>query len=305
VSFLAQHRALEILGFVVLYKLGDNLTQALTGPFLVEMGYNDVDVGVAVGTIGLVSALGGAFLGGLLTDRVGLGRALWICGFLQVFSNLGYALVAVAGIDRPLMYAAIAFEVGTSGMGTGAFGVLLLRLTEKRFSAMQFALLSSLFAIPRVVAGPVAGVMAAAMGWPSFYVSTLFLGVPGLAMLWRFVPWHVRDPVFHVAEARRGDPIGRKDLVARAGLAGLLTGALALAGMACLGGLKAVRAGGAFGWGRHAAALLLPTSLSEKLTAFSIVLTAVTVSLGVAAFLAARRGVRDGNAGTPPSVESS
>src|SRR5262249_16879277 len=146
------HRAVEILAFVVLYKLSDNLTQALTGPFLVQTGFGAVDVGVANGTIGLFAIIGGTFLGGLLTDRVGLGHALWICGFLQIFSNLGYAAVAVAGVNRPVMYSAIAFEMGTSGMGTGAFGVLLLRLTEKRFSATQFALLSSLFAVPRVFA---------------------------------------------------------------------------------------------------------------------------------------------------------
>ena len=91
---------------------------------------------------------------------MGLGRALWVFGFLQLVSNLGYAAVAQVGVNRPLMYGAQAFELGSSGLGQGAFGVLLLRLTQKRFSATQYALLSSLFTLPRILAGPVTGVLA-------------------------------------------------------------------------------------------------------------------------------------------------
>src|SRR5512141_1269018 len=190
-GFLGQHRALEILAFVVLYKLSDNLTQALTRPFLVQAGFNDFDVGIATGTIGMFAAIIGTFIGGILTDVLGLGRALWIFGFLQMASNLGYAAVAQVGANRPLMYAAIAFELGSSGLGAGAFGVLMLRLTQKRFSATQFALLSSLFTLPRILAGPVAGVLADAIGWRNFFLSTVLFGIPGLLMLARFVPWGV------------------------------------------------------------------------------------------------------------------
>jgi len=191
-----------------------------------------------------------------------------------------------------VMYSALAFEMGTSGMGTGAFGVLLLRLTEKRFSATQFALLSSLFAIPRVFSGPVAGVMADAMGWRDFYVSTLLAGVPGLVMLWRFVPWHVRDPQFHVAEPRRGQPLGRAALVAWAAAAGLGAGLAGLATMAALAGLKAARGGGEFDWARRLAAILSPGTVGDAVSAISLLLTAVTVALATAATLAAHRGLK-------------
>jgi PAT family beta-lactamase induction signal transducer AmpG len=302
VSFLGQHRALEILAFVVLYKLSDNLTQALTGPFLVQMGFNDLDVGVAIGTVGLVSILVGTFLGGLLTDRVGLGRALWICGLLQIFSNLGYAVVAIVGLNRPVMYAAIAIEMSAGGMGTGAFGVLLLRLTEKRFSATQFALLSSLFAIPRVIAGPIAGVMADAMGWRDFYFFTLLTGIPGLVMLARFVPWRVRDPRFHVTDPRRGRPLGRLAFVAAAIAAGLVAGLLSLAMMASLAGLKDIRAGKAFAFGRHATSLLAPASSGDAVTAASLLVAALIVAFATAATLAARRGLRDSGIAEPPQA---
>ena len=131
-------------------------------------------------------------------------------------SNLGYAAVAQVGVNRPLMYAAQAFELGTTGLGMGAFGVLLLRLTQKRFSATQYALLSSLFTLPRVLAGPVAGVAADAIGWRDFFILTVFTGIPGMWMLARFVPWGVREPEFDVVAPSWGPPLARKALLARA-----------------------------------------------------------------------------------------
>jgi len=291
VGFLAQHRALEILAFVVLYKLSDNLTQALTRPFLVEVGFDAFDVGLATATIGMVAVIAGAFLGGILTQRVGLGPALWIAGFLQIFSNLGYALVAHVGVNRPVMYAAQAFELGMSGLGTGAFGVLLLRLTQKRFSATQYALLSSLFSIPRVLAGPPAGVLADAIGWRDFYILTVFFGIPGLVMLQRFAPWGLKDTHFHVAEPTRGTPLGRGAIALRAGLAGAGAWVLGLGTMAGLGALKGLRAGGGFDLNAAVAAYLAPPGLAEWLTLLGVTLVALVVALGTAAAIAARRGV--------------
>ena len=190
-----RNRALEILAFVVLYKLGDQLTQSLTRPFLIDMGYDAVHRGIALATLSVVLTVVGTFAGGLVTTAVGLGRALWIFGALQIFSNAGYVLLSVLdGPNLVAMYGATGFEVFTSGLGMGAFGVLLLRLTEKRFSATQYALFSSLFALPRVVAGPMTGFTVAAIGWPAFFLLTMVLGVPGLMMLARFVPLRVREP---------------------------------------------------------------------------------------------------------------
>jgi MFS transporter, PAT family, beta-lactamase induction signal transducer AmpG len=194
-SFLTRPRALEILAFVVLYKLADQLAQALTRPFLIDMGYGADQRGIALATIGVFATIGGAFIGGWMTTLAGLGHALWAFGFLQLFSNIGYFWLSV--LDRPndlAMYGATSFELLTSGMGTGAFAVLLLRLTEKRFSATQYALFSSLFALPRVLAGPVSGFAVDAFGWPLFYLFTLVVGIPGLVMLARFVPLGVREP---------------------------------------------------------------------------------------------------------------
>lgn len=194
-SLLTRPRALEILAFVVLYKFSDQLTQSLTRPFLLDMGYGPDERGLALATISGVGFVAGSFVGGWATTLAGLGHSLWAFGFLQLFSNLGYyALAVLDGPSAPAMYAATGFEMLTSGMGSGAFSVLLLRLTEKRFSATQYALLSSLFALPRVLAGPITGFAVGAVGWPAFYLAATVTGVPGLLMLGRFVPIGVREP---------------------------------------------------------------------------------------------------------------
>jgi len=291
VGFLGQHRAIEILAFVVLYKLSDNLTQSLTGPFLVQVGFSDFDVGVARTTIGQAAAIGGTFIGGLLTDRIGLGRSLWIFGFLQLVSNLGYAAVAQVGPHRGLMYAAQAFEHVSSGLGSGAFGVLLLRLTQKRFSATQYALLSSLFTLPRVLAGPVTGVLAAAIGWRDFFVLTVVFGVPGLAMLARFVPWSARDVEFDVPEPTRGKPLTRAGLVVRSAVGAAVAASTALAALALAEGLAGVRAGRGFTAGRALASALRPETVAEWTTTVGLLVLALLGGLATAAALVARRGL--------------
>ena len=232
---------------MVLYKLSDNLTQALPRPFLVQIGFGPIDVGVATATIGLVATLVGTVLGGLLTDSLGLGRALWIFGFFQIVSNLGYARPrARSGPTASSCTWPPPSRWVPRGLGSGAFGVLLLRLTQKRFSGTQYALLSSLFTLPRVLAGPVAGVMAATIGWRDFFIFTVVTGVPGMVMLARFVPWGVRDPVFQVGAKRPALPC-RRQAWSGARLVGAATawGASVLL-VGVLGGLTRLRAGGAF-----------------------------------------------------------
>jgi PAT family beta-lactamase induction signal transducer AmpG len=200
-GFLTRPRALEILAFVVLYKLGDQLTQSLTRPFLIDMGYDATHRGIVLATITVVATIVGTFAGGFVTTMAGLGHALWIFGVLQIFSNAGYLVLSL--LDEPnlaAMYGATSFELFCAGLGMGAFGVLLLRLTEKRFSATQYALLSSLFALSRVVAGPATGFAVNAFSWPIFFVATMVIGIPGLVMLARFVPPGVREPDLDIGD---------------------------------------------------------------------------------------------------------
>ena len=266
-DFFRKDRALEIAAFLLLYRLADNLAASLVRPFLVEAHFDPFDIGVA-SAMGLVVTTLGTFVGGFFTTRLGLGRALWLFGLLQALAGAGYALVAAVGVNRPLMYAGMAWESWASGMGLGAFGVLLLRLTQKRFSATQYALFSSVFALGRTIAGPIAG-------------STVACGAPGLAMLQRFVPLGSRDlPEDSGAGLARAAmaAMTRLGIAARSLAAAAVAASAGLAVSATLGALKQSHEGKGFDLTAALLRDLQPTAVSEGLV----------VGLGYAAYLAAR-----------------
>jgi len=291
-GFLGRHRAIEILAFVLFYKFADQLAQSLQRPFLVDMGYSDIDRGLAVGTVGLVGALVGTFLGGALTTRLGLGHSLWVFGLLQIFSNLGFILVSQSDVDRPLMYGAMGFEALTTGLGMGAFGVLLLRMTQRRFSATQYALFSSLFALPRLVAGPITGFTVDALGWTAFFWITMLAGIPGLVLLARFVPPGLRDPTFAVEAPRDRKRLSTAALALRATLGGVIALTIALVCMASLAELKASRgsAGHEFSLLSSLSALIRPEQLTAWVQLLGSIVFGVACALLTAAVFAARHG---------------
>jgi MFS transporter, PAT family, beta-lactamase induction signal transducer AmpG len=288
VGFLAKRRALELLAFVVLYKLADNLGGALVRPFLVQTGFNDFDVGIATATIGLITTLVGTFLGGVLTTAMGLGHALWVFGVLQIASNFGYVLIAEIGVNRPLMYAAMGFESLTTGMGTGAFSVLLLRMTMKQFSATQYALFTSLFALPRILAGPVTGVMVDAIGWREFFLFTIAVGIPGMLMLQRFSPLGRRDPEIQQLAEIEPRVITRMELLRRAILGGLAGFALAALSVALLDAFKHQKATESFDLFTPLIALFTPADISGWISLFGTTLFSIVIALATAATAAAR-----------------
>jgi PAT family beta-lactamase induction signal transducer AmpG len=294
-GFLTRHRALEMLTFVVLYKFADNLAQALTRPFLIDMGYSADHRGIALATVGLAATLAGAFVGGWVTTLVGLGHSLWIFGFLQIFSNAGYFLLAQVGAPNlPLMYGATSFELLTSGMGTGAFSVLLLRMTQRRFSATQYALFSSLFALPRVLAGPITGFAVDALGWSTFFLSTMVVGLPGLVMLARFVPIGTRDPEFTVQEGlRAAAPLSPAGLALRGVASGILIGVAAMALTAFLAALRTMRETPAVGFdfGGALSRLSQPAGTSDWIQIGGILAFAAIGGMFAVAVVAARRGI--------------
>lgn len=291
-GFLSRHRALEILAFVLLYKLCDNFAQALLRPFLNDMGYTAFDRGVALGTIGLAGQIGGAVIGGICTNLIGLGRALWVFGILQIFSNVGYVMLANIETHRLAMYGAMGFENVTQGLGTGAFSVLLLRMTQKRFSAAQYALFSTLFGLGRIVSGPIAGFTVDAVGWSSFFWITMPLGIPGLVMLHRFVPWGVREPRFALREVEPGPPLSPAQLRWRGfatALAAVLLAVLLMAAMAALKGYRADPQAG-FALGTALATLVRPAGFGGWLQLVGVIAFGATCGLLAAALGAARRG---------------
>ncbi len=300
-GFLSRHRALEILAFVFFYKIADNLADGLLRPFLFDRGYSSFDRGISLATIGLFGIVGGTFIGGLWTTAMGLGRSLWAFGLLQIFSNLGYVFVARAEANQLLMYGALSFEKFTSGLGTGAFSVLLLRMTQKRFSATQYALFSSLFALPRIVAGPIAGFTVDAVGWESFFWGTIAAGIPGMILLQRFSPWGTRDPHFEIEPPRTLEPLSATALTLR-GIAGGFVGFTFVSlCSALLSALKAARNDqdlfdpSRFDLGAAWSSLLLPAGITGWLSLAGLVIFGLVVGLCTAAAVAARHGAVRGS----------
>ena len=287
-GFLSKRRALELLAFVVLYKLADNLGGALIRPFLVQVGFNDFDVGIATATIGLIATLVGTFIGGMLTSTMGLGHALWVFGGLQIASNLGYVLIAEIGVNRPLMYAAMGFESLTTGMGTGAFSVLLLRMTMKQFSATQYALFSSLFALPRILAGPVTGVMVDAIGWREFFLFTIAIGIPGMLMLQRFSPLGKREPEIQQLAEIEPRVLSRRQLIQRAVMGGLVGFGIAALSVALLDAFKHQKELATFDLLTPLMALFSPADISGWVSLFGTILFSIVIALATAATAAAR-----------------
>jgi PAT family beta-lactamase induction signal transducer AmpG len=292
-GFLSRHRALEILGFVLLYKLGDNLAEALLRPFLGDMGYDNLDRGIGLTTVGWLSTVGGTLAGGALTAVWGLGHCLWIFGILQIFSNLGYIFVAHSDVNLPLMYGAMGFENVSKGMGMGAFGVLLLRMTQKRFSATQYALFSSMFALPRLVAGPVTGFIVHAVGWIPFFWFTMIAGIPGMVMLARFVPLGRREPEFSIEAPKSREPLSGPALAVRAlagGLAGFVVALGVVVSLGLLEGLGAapLARAGVVAWTRST---LVPHEFAGFMRLFGCIVVGVVCGLFTAAVIAARHGM--------------
>ena len=207
-SYFAQPGAAGFLVFIVLYKLGDAFAGSLMTPFLLQaMAFAPAEVGVVNKIIGLWLTIGGALLGGALMLKLGLWRALMLFGVLQMASNVGFWWLASSGkgqlsgltippfdlgfvrlaqatpVDGGLLLV-IAAENISGGMGTAAFVALLMALCNHRFTATQYALLSAFASVGRVWVGPLAGVLAEAIGWPAFFVVSTVLAVPALVMLW-------------------------------------------------------------------------------------------------------------------------
>ena len=207
-SYFEQAGAWPFLGFIVLYKLGDAFAGSLMTPFLLQgMSFSLAEVGVVNKIVGIWLSIAGALIGGVLMLRLGLWRSLMIFGILQMLSNLGFWWLAVDGkgllpglvlpafdwgfvklaqptpVDGGLLLV-IAAENLSGGMGTAAFLAFLMSLCNQRFTATQFALLSAFASVGRVWVGPLAGVLAESIGWPSFFVISTILAAPALVMLW-------------------------------------------------------------------------------------------------------------------------
>ena len=192
VDFFQRSGAWIVLAFILLYKVGDSMASEMTMPLYLHLGYTKTEIGVVVKGIAFWATIGGGVFGGVLMLKLGIFRSLWIFGALQAVSTLGFSLLAGVGVNLPVLGAVIGFENLTGGMGTAAYAAYMASLTNKRFTATQYALLSSLMGVPRVVMGAPTGWMVKQMGWPAFFVFCAAIAIPGLLLLLRIAPWHGR-----------------------------------------------------------------------------------------------------------------
>jgi PAT family beta-lactamase induction signal transducer AmpG len=188
-------RAIVILIFVVLYKLPDNMAIGMSTPFLLQIGFTQTDIGAVVGFVGLIATIAGSLVGGGLVGRLGLNRSLWVALVLQSASQIGYYLLALRGKDYPFMVGAVIAENVVYGLVTTVFLAYLMTMCSKRFSATQYALLSSLMAVSRDLFVAPAGWLAKVAGWPNFFLIALAAGIPTLLLMPLIAPWGAESPV--------------------------------------------------------------------------------------------------------------
>jgi PAT family beta-lactamase induction signal transducer AmpG len=188
-DYFKRRGAFEILAFILLYKLGDVMANAMTTPFILKTGFTKTELAAIAKTFGVIATISGGLIGGILMIRWGLRRSLWIFGILQAVSTLLFSVLAYAGAYTSLLTVTVSFENLASGMGTSAFMAFMASLCNKRFTATQYALLSSLMGIPRVIVSSPTGFLAERLGWVHFFVVCALSAIPGLLFLLRYRAW--------------------------------------------------------------------------------------------------------------------
>jgi len=183
VEYFLRRDAVVILAFILLYKIGDTMASHMTTPFYLDIGFSKTEIGTVVKLFGFWATIAGGLVGGVLIMRLGIFRALWIFGILQGVSTAGFAVLAQLGASLPGLAAVITFENLSGGMGTAAYIAYMASLTNKKFTATQYALLSSLMGVPRVIAAAPTGYLAGSMGWSAFFIFCALIALPGLLLL--------------------------------------------------------------------------------------------------------------------------
>jgi PAT family beta-lactamase induction signal transducer AmpG len=188
-EFFNRGGAWWVLAFILLYKVGDNMAGAMNIPFILKMGFSKQEYFVIVKGIGMLALFGGAFLGGIVMVRLGIANALWVFGILQAVSTACFVLLVIFGKNHVLLTGIVAFEFLATGLGQAAYASYMAVQTNKRFTATQYAMMTSLMAIPGTVAAAVTGYMAEFLGWTGFYITCALVALPGMLLLFRIAPW--------------------------------------------------------------------------------------------------------------------
>ena len=181
--------ALAILGFMFLYKLGDNMATALATPFYLDMGFSRTEIGAIAKAAALWAVIAGSVIGGIAMLRLSINRALWLFGIVQLVTILGFAWLSVVGHNPSGLFVVVSAEYLGVGLGTVALTAYIARETSRAFTATQFALFTSFIAVPRTFANASTGYLIEAMGYTSFFLLCTAVAVPGMLMLFKVAPW--------------------------------------------------------------------------------------------------------------------
>lgn len=183
-----------ILLFIIFYQLPDRFGTAMVTPFLLQIGFSQTEIGVIQAGIGLLSTIVGLLIGGAVIAALGINRSVWIFAVFQIASNLAYYWIALIGAQRGALIVATVIENVSGGLVTAGFVAYMMSLCSRQFSATQFALLSSLMAAARDIIAAPAGGIAEGMGWPTYFLFTLVVGLPAFLLLPWIVPWNRENP---------------------------------------------------------------------------------------------------------------
>lgn len=182
-DFLSRNGALLILIFILLYKVGDAMAGNMLPKFYEHLGFSSSEVGIIAKTMGPFSVVTGTFVGGALILKLGIYRSLFLFGIFQALSTLSFVALHMKGHSLPALTGVVFFEDFTSGMGSAAFMAFMASLTNKSFTATQYALLTSLMAVPRTVVASVTGFLVASLGWNGFFTFCTLAATPGLLLI--------------------------------------------------------------------------------------------------------------------------
>jgi MFS transporter, PAT family, beta-lactamase induction signal transducer AmpG len=188
-------RALLVLLFIVVYKYSDSLAGSMTTPFLLQAGFSQSEVGAVFLGAGVIATIVGVIVAGAAIGKFGINRSLWMFVVFQGLSNLTYYGLSLAEKSHALMVTAVITENFGLGLVTGAMTAYLMSMCNKRFTATQFALLSSLMAASRDILVAPAGKIIEAVGWPSFFLITVAMAIPPLVLLPFIAPWSRDEPI--------------------------------------------------------------------------------------------------------------
>jgi MFS transporter, PAT family, beta-lactamase induction signal transducer AmpG len=205
--------ALLVLGFIFLYKLGDSMCTALATPFYLDMGFSKSDIGLIAKNAGLWPSVIGGLLGGLWMLKLGINRGLWLFGVVQVVSILGFAWLSrigpfteIGASERAALATVIGFEALGVGLGAAAFVAYIARATHPAYTATQFALFTSLAAVPRTFLNATTGWLVEQLGWFGFFMLCVLLALPGMLLLFKVAPWNEENPLPGVRTGNAGRP---------------------------------------------------------------------------------------------------